>query len=79
MTPFFLRCLLKFYPRLALSKLMKFDYFKFMLPQRSDFFGGSVDISEKSYGILGQRGFFDIFTVKFDLTKEEIELNPKQI
>ncbi|MBI2100847.1 MAG: aspartyl protease family protein [Candidatus Vogelbacteria bacterium] len=27
-----------------------------------------------SYGIVGQRGFFDNFVVKFDLLKEEIEL-----
>lgn len=40
--------------------------------------GFSNDISEKSYGILGQRGFFDIFVVKFDLGKEEIELSPRQ-
>lgn len=26
------------------------------------------------YGILGQRGFFDLFMVKFDLAHEEIEL-----
>ena len=26
------------------------------------------------YGIVGQKGFFDIFVVKFDLLKEEIEL-----
>ena len=26
------------------------------------------------YGLVGQKGFFDIFTVKFDLKKEEIEL-----
>ncbi len=39
----------------------------------------SNDISKKSYGILGQRGFFDLFSVKFDYKKEEIELKPKNI
>jgi len=34
----------------------------------------SSDISPRGYGILGQKGFFDIFVVKFDLKKEEIEL-----
>jgi hypothetical protein len=29
------------------------------------------------YGVVGQRGFFDIFVVKFDLLKEEIELKPR--
>ena len=145
----------------VIQKQMKFDYFKFILPQKSDFFGSSVlkpvipiriafgehsfqyealidsgadfsifheeigealgidiasgwrldfggvqktnaataylheitlviggwphktvagfsnDISEKSYGILGQKGFFDIFSVKFDYQKEEIELKQK--
>lgn len=27
-----------------------------------------------SHGVVGQKGFFDIFKVKFDLSKEEIEL-----
>ena len=26
------------------------------------------------YGVVGQKGFFDIFVVKFDYSKEEIEL-----
>ena len=30
------------------------------------------------YGVVGQRGFFDIFTVKFDLIKEEIELKDRK-
>ena len=34
----------------------------------------SYDIALHGHGILGQKGFFDIFTVKFDLGKEEIEL-----
>jgi len=29
-------------------------------------------------GILGQNGFFDIFKVNFDLSKEEIEINAKE-
>jgi len=34
----------------------------------------SYDIASHGCGILGQKGFFDIFKVKFDLPKEEIEL-----
>jgi hypothetical protein len=37
----------------------------------------SYDVAKHGYGILGQRGFFDIFIVKFDLLKEEIELKPR--
>jgi len=29
------------------------------------------------YGVVGQKGFFDKFVVKFDLLKEEIELKPR--
>lgn len=29
------------------------------------------------YGVVGQKGFFDIFVVKFDLLKEEIELKER--
>lgn len=29
------------------------------------------------YGVVGQKGFFDIFVVKFDLIKEEIELKQR--
>lgn len=36
-----------------------------------------ADISDFGHGILGQKGFFDIFVVKFDLVKEEIELKPR--
>lgn len=36
--------------------------------------GFSNDIAKSGYGILGQKSFFDIFVVKFDLLKEEIEL-----
>lgn len=38
--------------------------------------GFSYDIARHGYGILGQKGFFDIFVVKFDLVKEEVELKP---
>lgn len=38
----------------------------------------SYEISPRGYGILGQKGFFEYFTVKFDLKKEEIELKPKK-
>lgn len=30
------------------------------------------------YGIVGQKGFFDIFVVKFDLLKEEIEIKERK-
>lgn len=36
--------------------------------------GFSYDIAQHGFGILGQYGFFDIFIVKFDLLKEEVEL-----
>ena|SRR3989338_2371244 len=39
--------------------------------------GFSYDIAKDGYGILGQKGFFDIFSVKFDYRKEEIELKQK--
>ena len=32
------------------------------------------NIARLGYGIVGQRGFFDLFVVKFDFGKEEIEL-----
>lgn len=32
------------------------------------------NIARTGYGIVGQKGFFDNFTVTFDLAKEEIEL-----
>lgn len=35
------------------------------------------NIARLGYGVVGQKGFFDIFTVKFDLLKEEIELKPQ--
>lgn len=40
--------------------------------------GFSYDIAKHGYGILGQKGFFDIFVVKFDLLKEEIELKERR-
>lgn len=30
------------------------------------------------YGVVGQRGFFDIFIVRFDLLKEEVELKERK-
>ena len=30
------------------------------------------------YGIVGQKGFFDTFVVKFDLLKEEVELKERK-
>lgn len=32
------------------------------------------NIGRFGYGVVGQKGFFDIFVVKFDLIREEIEL-----
>lgn len=40
--------------------------------------GFSYDISTRGYGILGQKGFFDLFVVTFDLPKEEIELKERK-
>lgn len=34
-------------------------------------------IGKFGYGVVGQKGFFDIFVVKFDLVKEEIELKQR--
>lgn len=39
--------------------------------------GFSYDISKNGYGILGQKGFFDLLSVKFDLQKEDIELKER--
>ena len=36
--------------------------------------GFSYDIAKYGCGILGQKGFFNVFEVKFDLLKEQIEL-----
>jgi hypothetical protein len=38
--------------------------------------GFSYAPARHNYGILGQRGFFDFFIVKFNLANEEIELTP---
>lgn len=40
--------------------------------------GFSYDIAKHGFGVLGQKGFFDIFIVKFDLIKEEIELKERK-
>ena len=32
------------------------------------------NMTRNGYGVVGQRGFFDKFIVKFDLLKEEVEL-----
>lgn len=40
--------------------------------------GFSYDIAKFGFGVLGQKGFFDIFVVKFDLLKEEIELKERK-
>lgn len=40
--------------------------------------GFSYDIAKHGFGILGQKGFFDIFVVKFDLLKEEVELKERK-
>jgi len=34
-------------------------------------------IGQYGYGVVGQKVFFDIFVVKFDLKKEVIELKPR--
>lgn len=39
---------------------------------------GFIRMSNTSYGVLGQKGFFDKFLVKFDLVKKEIELKPRK-
>ena len=40
--------------------------------------GFSYQINKSGFGVLGQKGFFDIFIVKFDLLKEEIELKERK-
>jgi len=37
----------------------------------------SPDLGRHSYGILGQKGFFDNFKVCFDKSRNQIEINPK--
>ncbi len=36
-------------------------------------------IAKLGYGVVGQKGFFDLFVVKFDLLKEEIELKERSL
>lgn len=36
--------------------------------------GFSYDIADHGYGLLGQKGLFDKFLIKFDLTSKQIEL-----
>lgn len=38
---------------------------------------GFMKLRNQSFGIVGQKGFFDKFTVKFDLQEEEIEVKYK--
>jgi len=38
---------------------------------------GFMRMSGSSYGVVGQKGFFDKFIVKFDLIKEEIEIRER--
>lgn len=38
----------------------------------------SYGIAPYGFGVLGQKGFFDIFIAKFDLQKEEIELKERK-
>lgn len=35
---------------------------------------GFMNMENSAYGVVGQKGFFDLFIVKFDLKKGEIEL-----
>lgn len=35
------------------------------------------EMGQYAYGVVGQKGFFDIFVVKFDLTRKEIELKSR--
>jgi len=37
----------------------------------------SYNVADNGHGLLGQRGFFEHFVVKFDYAKKEIELKPK--
>lgn len=39
---------------------------------------GFMKMNNQSFGIVGQKGFFDKFIVKFDLEKEEIELKERE-
>ncbi len=39
--------------------------------------GFSKYIADLGHGVLGQNGFFELFVVKFDLLKEEVELKER--
>lgn len=36
------------------------------------------NIARLGYGVVGQKGFFDVFIVRFDLLKEEIEFKERK-
>lgn len=36
------------------------------------------EMTPKAFGVVGQKGFFDLFIVKFDLLKEEVELKERK-
>lgn len=38
---------------------------------------GFMSMKRSAYGIVGQKGFFDKFVVKFDLQKEDLEIKPR--
>lgn len=40
--------------------------------------GFLFNMAQMGYGVVGQKGFFDIFVVKFDLLKGEIELKERK-
>ena len=50
---------------------MKFRYKKYGA-------GFLSNIARLGYGVVGQKGFFDVFLVKFDLLKEEVELRERR-
>jgi hypothetical protein len=37
---------------------------------------GFMEMRNSSYGVVGQKEFFELFVVKFDLKKNEVELKP---
>jgi hypothetical protein len=43
---------------------------------KHDIVAGFMEM-DHGYGIVGQKGFFDLFIVKFDLLKEQLELVPR--